>query len=208
MELTKRLEALTRLAGAPRLDAHAVGDDALRILSQPRFAEAPAEGFWSRIQRRLVEWLLDAIDWLVAAVGGPLPAGILAFGIVAIVSVITALALGRRRTADILRVEAIRRILSHGADPGALELEAERASAAGDHSTAIRLRFVAGLLRLDRRGQIDFRAGLTTGEIGQSLGSPVFDGLMSTFDGVAYGRVEAAAADEQEAIRGWQELLR
>lgn len=208
VEVAQRLRALEFVAGWTAIDRVLVETRARQILAEPRFAEAPAESVWSRIQRRIIEWLLDAIEWVVEKVGGPLPAGILAVAIVAIVSVLIALALGRRRTADVLRIEEIKRVLAHGADPADLEMQAERAAAAGDHSTAVRLTFVSGLLRLDKSHRIDFRAGLTTGEIGQALRSPIFDALMYTFDEVAYGRRRASGDEYASAVMRWQELLK
>ena len=50
-------------------------------------------------------------------------------------------------------------------DPAALERDADRAAAAGEWETAVRLRFRAGLLRLDARELIEYRPSLTTGEV-------------------------------------------
>ena len=60
-------------------------------------------------------------------------------------------------------------------DPAALEREADRAAAAGEWETAVRLRFRAGLLRLDAREVIEYRPSLTTGEVSDGVGSPAFD---------------------------------
>ena len=57
-------------------------------------------------------------------------------------------------------------------DPAALERDADRAAAAGEWETAVRLRFRAGLLRLDARELIEYRPSLTTGEVADAVGSP------------------------------------
>ncbi len=202
-----RLRALAAISSIRRVDRASVERATLDILSQSRFADAPPESFWARWQRRAIEWLLDGIAWMVAALGGPLPAAVLALSIVTLVGVLLSLTLGRRRTTDIRRIEEIKRILAIGQDPGELERAAARAGASGDHSKAIRLRFVAGLLRLDGKRLIDFRAALTTGEIGETLSSEVFDELARDFDAVAYGRHIATSEDEARTVSMWEELL-
>lgn len=202
-----RLRVLSAVSGSAAVDRASVEQAVREILSQPRFASAPPESFWARWQRRAIEWLLGAISWVVAAVGGPLPAALLGLSVVTLVGVLLSLTLGRRRTTDIRRMEEIKRVLAIGQDPADLEQRAIAAAAAADYSTSIRLRFVAGLLRLDRKRLIDFRAALTSGQIGESLGSPVFDQLATDFDEVAYGRHTATATDEARTVSLWKELL-
>jgi hypothetical protein len=56
-------------------------------------------------------------------------------------------------------------------DPDALERQADDEERAGRFDIALRLRFRAGLLRLDRRGAIRYRPSLTTDEVRRALGS-------------------------------------
>ena len=90
-----------------------------------------------------------------------------------------------------------------------LEAEALAAEAAGDHDRAVRLRFRAGLLRLDRDAYaIQHRPGLTTREVRSGLQLPRFDGLADTFEAVAYGGERAAPSDTAVAREHWPVVVR
>ena len=92
-------------------------------------------------------------------------------------------------------------------DPAALERDADRAAAAGEWETAVRLRFRAGLLRLDARDLIEYRPSLTTGEVAETIVSPTFDRIGADFDEIAYGGRSAREADEAASREGWQRVL-
>ena len=96
---------------------------------------------------------------------------------------------------------------ARGETPAALERRAEEAERRGDHEAALRLRFRAGLLRLDARGAIAFRPSLPTGEVAQALRSDAFDRLAADFDDVVYGGREADADDVATARREWERVL-
>ena len=87
-------------------------------------------------------------------------------------------------------------------DPAALEREADRAAAAGEWETAVRLRFRAGLLRLDARELIEYRPSLTTGEVAAAVGSPTFERVGADFDAIAYGGRAAGEQDDGREPRG------
>ncbi len=93
-------------------------------------------------------------------------------------------------------------------DPTALEREALAAERAGELERALRLRFRAGLLRLDDAELIDLRPGLTSGAIAARLHSARFDGLARSFDEVVYGGRTPATADVEDARSEWPRLLR
>lgn len=93
-------------------------------------------------------------------------------------------------------------------DPAALERAAVEAERRGDLDEALRLRFRAGLLRLDERGAITFRPSLTTGEVRRLLGSDTFDELATTFEEVTYGGRPAGPPDVATAREAWPRLLR
>src|SRR5262249_61242968 len=57
-------------------------------------------------------------------------------------------------------------------DPGRLEREADAAEHRGDLDAAVRLRFRAGLLRLDRAGAISYRPSITSGQVARRLRPP------------------------------------
>ena len=92
-------------------------------------------------------------------------------------------------------------------DPRALDRRAEAAEEAGDLEAALRLRFRAGLLRLDERGAIDFRASLSTSEVRHTLDSDAFDALAATFDDVVYGGRTASPDDLAEARETWPRIV-
>ena len=119
-----------------------------------------------------------------------------------------ALLVARRRTAaSVTGGPGRRRSSGERADPGRLEREADAAERRGDLDVALRLRFRAGLLRLDRAGAIHFRPSITTGQVARRLRLPSFDDLAITFDAVAYGGRHASATDLQSARAEWPRVL-
>jgi hypothetical protein len=90
-----------------------------------------------------------------------------------------------------------------GLDPDELERRAEEAERRGDLDAALRLRFRAGLARLDDAGVVRLRPGLTNAAVGRTLHSPRFDALAGHFDEVAYGGRAATDADVATARSTW-----
>jgi len=111
----------------------------------------------------------------------------------------------RRRTSAAARVARARAPTRE--DPAALERDAERAAAAGEWERAVRLRFRAGLLRLDARELIEYRPSLTTGEVADAVGSPTFERVGADFDAIAYGGRAAGEQDEAASREGWERVL-
>ena len=158
-------------------------------------------------------WLGDRVEPVFAWIndlgegipGGPIALWtLLAAGVLLAATTVTsttirrrALAIERARTAALPATE----------DPRALEREAARAERDGDWERAVRLRFRAGLLRLDRRDVIGYRPSLTTGEVARAVGSPAFDEVGERFDAIAYGGRPAEREDAEHARRAWAEVL-
>jgi hypothetical protein len=92
-------------------------------------------------------------------------------------------------------------------DPGELEALAEEAERRGQLAEALRLRFRAGLVRLDLMGALELRPGLTNRAAARTLRSSRFDGLAVDFDEVVYGGRPATADDVGEARSGWPLVL-
>jgi hypothetical protein len=93
----------------------------------------------------------------------------------------------------------------------AVDLEAEATSAEqrGDLALAIRLRFRAGLLRLEHDAHaIVNRPGLTTREVRSALQLGQFDSLANTFERVAYGNQIADDNATNEARAQWPGVIR
>jgi hypothetical protein len=89
-----------------------------------------------------------------------------------------------------------------------LERRADEAERRGEHEAALRLRFRAGLLRLDARGAIDYRPSLQTHDVAAALRSDAFDRLAAGFDEVVYGDRPAGPDDVAAARRDWEAVLR
>ena len=92
-------------------------------------------------------------------------------------------------------------------DPRQLEALADDAELRGQLAEALRLRFRAGLVRLDRMGALELRPGLTNRAVAKKLRSPRFDGLAVDFDEVVYGGRRATPDDVGEARTGWPLVL-
>ncbi|HEX4778892.1 MAG TPA: DUF4129 domain-containing protein [Acidimicrobiia bacterium] len=92
-------------------------------------------------------------------------------------------------------------------DPELLERQADDAEACGDYSSAVRLRFRAGLLRLDRAGAIRLGPSLTAGQVARRLALDDFDAVAREFETVAYGNHDADHDAADAARRGWSRVL-
>lgn len=176
--------------------ARAVADE----LAEPKYRLG--RSWWSRV----LEWLQQAwarfLEWAAEIseyVGGPVVLALLVGGALVALTVVVTANLGRRRAR--LVDERVRREheAARGLDPSDLERRAAEAEASGDHKTALRLLFRAGLVRLDRAGLIDLRPGTTSGTVAESVGSPDFARLARRFDAVVYGDLPATAADPELA---------
>lgn len=205
--------------GAGGTDPGEVGDDTARraareILSEGRFQEQhvprPFRGVLEWIGDRLQgvgDFLGDVLDAVTG--GGDSPIGWAAIALVVVVVVaILASRIARRRTPT--RRPATDPLFDPDDRRSAAELEAdaEVAERAGRGEEALRLRFRAGLLRLDDAGAIDLRPSVTSGEVRRRLREPTFDALASDFDEVAYGGRAADDARLERARRDWPAIVR
>jgi hypothetical protein len=182
---------------------------AREILSERRFHGAdlprpfagPLEWLGDRLQP-VVDWIDDRGSGVP---GRPLVLWtVLAAGVLLAAATVTSTTIRRRA----LAIEGARRAaLPATDDPRALERDAERAERDGDWERAVRLRFRAGLLRLDRRNVIVYRPSLTTGEVMRAVGSPAFREVGERFDSIAYGGRPAEREDAEHARRGWAEVF-
>jgi len=88
-------------------------------------------------------------------------------------------------------------------NPDDLEAEADDLAAKGAFAAAVRLRFEAGLLRLERAGLISNQRTSTDAELAFHLGSPTFDGLAHRHEEVAYAGQPADEGDVHQARSDW-----
>ena len=185
---------------AQRKAGEIVGERRFRPASVPRPFRRQLEAIGAPIVR-LYGWLADRVP------GGGGTTWAIAGSIVLLGGFLVAARLGSRRTRGRLRESNETSPAAPGETPARLEREAERAEREGDLARALRVRFRAGLLRLQASGAIALRPSLTSGEISRRLGSPTFAGLSRTFDDVAYGGRSPGAADLEAARSGWRRVL-
>jgi len=198
-------------APAPR----AARDQAREILSEERFQEpafpTPFKGFFEWLGERL-QPILDAVGGLLGKLAGPLPGGrALLLGVLAALALVAIAALFsrevRRRQARSVAVHGASSPSEARADARELERLAAAAEGNGDLQEAVRLRFRAGLTRLDDRGAIRMRPSLTTGEVARRLRSQPFERLAGDFDEIVYGGREAEPTDVDVARAEWPRVL-
>lgn len=182
---------------------------AAEILDDPRFQGSGVP----RPLQKPIEWLGDriepVIDWIndrgTSTPGGPLvlwlllsTAVLLAAGTVTGTTIRRrALAIERRRAEAVPATE----------NPAVLERAADEAEREGNFERAVRLRFRAGLLQLDRRRVLTYRPSLTTGEVARAIHAPAFADVGGRFDEIAYGGRPAERDDAEAARRGWKAVL-
>jgi hypothetical protein len=209
-ELAERARTLAVSAGelgAARPNAAAARRDAREILDQRRFHEAQIPRPFEGILRWLGDRLQPVVDVLERAVpGGPNSAwALLAVLVLGLTGILTQRSI-RRRAGAAAQARA-REARLRAEDPRELELQAERAEREASWEDAVRLRFRAGLLRLDRAGVLRYRSSLTTGEIAALVDSAAFDDVGSAFDAIVYGGRPARREDAEDARSGWARVL-
>ena len=186
------------------VDAATARRQAAHILSERRFHrhEVP------RPFRGLLHALSKVVEPVVNAIGSVfnqpwlgIPLGAL---LVAVALVLVARAV-RRRAWEGLREAGER--APRPLDPARLEREADVAERQGDLERAIRLRFRAGLLRLDRAKAIALEPSTTSGEVSRRLRSRDFEDVAASFDAVVYGRRPPRGEDVELSRAGWTRVL-
>lgn len=232
-DLRTRLERLADAAEAEAGAEDGGGDDgsaassvarrdparaAGRILADERFRasdEPERDGFLRSIGRLaqpvlrpigralgvVVRPILRGISDLVGAVSNSILGG-MAFVLAVVVATVIAV---RRKRAQV-RTLGPAGLFDERDDPTDLERRADVAAAAGDHATAVRLRFRAGLVRLRAAGA-PIRPSMTTGQVGRVVADPRFDELGRTFDAVVYGGHDASADDARRSVESWRQLV-
>jgi hypothetical protein len=122
-----------------------------------------------------------------------------------VAAVVVGLRLARTR-ARVGVTRAARAAEMHDEDPGELERAADQAENGGDYELAVRLRFRAGLARLERSGFITGRRTHTSAQLAQLLRSPTFDSLAGQLDRIVYAGLPATAGHVGAARSGWPRI--
>ena len=195
----------------------AVDPDAARrvardILADRRFHPNQGPRPFAGLFRRVGELVVDPILRFFAAIGDHLPRvgsrpwlALAALVVVAagVLTIRLSAGRGRQRFANGRRVSTG----GDGLDPDELERRADEAERRGDLEAALRLRFRAGLGRLDDAGVVRLRPGLTNAAVSRTLRSPRFDELAGHFDEVAYGGRPATESDVATARSAWPAVV-
>ena len=216
-ELDARLREIAALAprdGAPPSDPGSARGDAEDILSSNRYEGSDLPRPFKGVLDQIAEWLDPVGDWFRNAfndIARVIPGGdITLWSITAALLLVLLATLGSRTLRAHAEAGAEARASAAQPEretPASLDRAADRAEREGDLEAALRLRFRAGLLRLDARDAIRFRPSISTREVSRALNSPEFDQLAALFDGVAYGGREPSREDLERSRRGWDAVL-
>jgi hypothetical protein len=197
------------------IDPAAAREQARGILNGTRYKGAPVprplRGVLRWIGDRfspITHWIGDRFSWLPSWAS---PFVLYPSIVLALAVVIYAIVAAEQRRASNLAAGLGRDGKPRGVvrdDPAALEAAAAEAEARGDLALAVRLRFRAGLVRLDRDAHaIAYRPSIPNAEVRAELASPVFDDLADTFEGITYGGNEAEPTDTADARRAWPRVV-
>lgn len=192
-------------------------EEARRILDQPRFKPPPQprplRGFFRWLGER-AEPVLDRLEplgrpfaYLFRVIDSSWLWKLVTGGAVALAAALVALRLIRRRGRGLVQGDGRRRDRVRDLDPDVLERDADEAEAAGRFDEAFRLRFLAGLVRLDRAGVVELRPSLTSGALRRRVPSAALRGLTVRFDEIVYGGQAAGPDDVEQARRDWPRAL-
>ncbi|MGA2519911.1 MAG: hypothetical protein ABSG81_03725 [Acidimicrobiales bacterium] len=202
-------------SGSPGLAGEA-RRQARHILSNPPFTTSNRPSALSHFFSDLGQWLYDAVGpvwrFLLHFLLRPARSGLsAAFGswwpvvlgaVVVAVGVVVGTSLARRRAR--LGIGGMGRVAPVGDEnPDALERDADTAEGAGDFELAVRLRFRAGLARLEQRGLISGRRTHTSAQLVGMVRSATFTDLASQLDAIVYAGLPAGRVHVGAARAGW-----
>ena len=206
-ELEPRLEVLASEKGeAPAASAGQARAEAGDILDGPPYEAASAPQPFRGVLERVGRWLRSVFDDVDANLpGGPEVVWELLAAIVLVIAFFLSRGVIKRRVATAERSASGRAPKPTG--PRDLERAAQQAERAGDLDAAIRLRFQAGVLRLQEAGVLPRADAITTGEVNRRLRSRTFSEVAGSFEQIAYGGKPARPTDVELARSGWSAVL-
>jgi len=196
-----------RYQTAAPVDADRARSLAKTILRERRFHPSRMPQPFRAPLQRAGDAVASFVNRLVGRLPGPpLVAWLLLGALVVLLVIAVALPLARRRASRPM-VSSRGSRTAGGESAHTLERAAERAEQAGDLDAAVRLRFRAGLLRLDAAGVIDYEPSLTTAQVAHHVRSASFEEIASSFEEIAYGGRVAAAQDVRLSRDAWRDVL-
>ncbi|MCL4449027.1 MAG: hypothetical protein M1483_04660 [Actinobacteria bacterium] len=93
-------------------------------------------------------------------------------------------------------------------NPDELLRQAILAENSSQFNEAVKLRFKAGIVRLEKDGYVTNTLTTTTEDISETIASPTFNYLAKTFNEIAYANKTADIQDMLEARSGWVMVLK
>lgn len=212
-ELDTRLRTLSHSQGEAT-DAAGARDGATRVLSDPKFQAStpprPLGGLFDRIGRALadpVRWVEGILhDLSLSAPGGSAFVWLVGIALILLALFLLSARMIGRRSKSLDRDERLYGVFL--ADPDELERRATEAERESRFEDALRLLYVAGILRLDQAGIISLTDSLTPRQIQRQVGQGPLVDLTQVFERVVYGRREATAQDVEDARATWAVLTR
>lgn len=210
--LAARLRTLA--SGRPAVPKDGVASEARRdaeaVLEGRRFRPSKVPRPFAGVLRTLGRWLkpaLSPLGDLWARFDRSLGAQLALVALVLVAAVgLSARLVGRRSPRSIHRSGPVG-TAGEALDPDQLDREATAAERRGELDRAVRLRFVAGVLRLDQAGVISYRSSMTTGQLRARLASRSFAELAAAVDEIVYGGRPADESDVRAATTGWPRVL-
>lgn len=200
----------------PAVAQQPVDADELRATAEEILAgRAYAESQPSLIER-LFDWLRELFDFNLPSPNVNAPntgsAGLGLLRSMLAVAAILALVAWATRFVVMRRSAVAARTPDGAGRPGQsnardLDRLAGEASRRGNHKEALRLRFEAGLIRLERKGTVSEHASRTSGALSDTLQMPEFDRLAGTLDAVMYGGRPAREADDMDSASTWPVIV-
>jgi hypothetical protein len=197
------------------VDPQQARDDARHILAGRRYRGAPVPRPLHGVLRWLgdrfspiTQWIGDRFSWLPSYSIPWIEGAAVIIVLLMIAAFVRAMVRANARAGPLDVDAAGARAATRADDPDALEAAATEAEARGDLALAVRLRFRAGLMRLDRDAHaIAYRPSIPTTDVRSELASPAFDELADTFESITYGSAPAEPDDTADARREWPRVV-
>jgi hypothetical protein len=206
--------------GTPSSYSNDARRQAAHILSRPPFVSSPSHipdplaGVLHAIGRAASDVFEKPADWLGhhLSIGAHDIFGRFTWPAVILIAVVAGVVIGtlliRRRT----RIGPPTHVTVLGATParedaGMLEAAADTAETNGELEEAVRLRFRAGLARLEAAGVIAGYIVTTTEQVRRTVRNPTFDSLARRHDAIAYAGQRASPTDVGSARESWPKVI-